>query len=777
MQNTTSSYHLKLVRALSLLALVALLGSCSNMRYLEDGQQLYTGSKVILESDEKIDNKNEIISELEGVIRPQPNERFLIWRPRLWFYNIAGESPQRGLRKWMKNRIGRPPVLWEQFDGQRSQRLIENRLFNRGFFDAQVEFIPIEKEKRAKAEFRVLLPQPYTIDEIFPLDAEGEIATPINASLENTRLRQGQSYQLSRLRSERQRISRDLRDEGYFFFNPDFLVFRADTTIGDRRVNLALALSPGIPANAKKQFTIRNIYIHAEHSLDSDRSGAPADTLYLGEGYYIISNNGLFKTSTLQRAVFFEKGKIYNTQDHDLTINHLMGLNVFKFVNVRFTEVSDNDTPQMDVNVFLTPMEKKSLGVEVRGVSKSNDFAGPGLTASFTNRNFLRGAEQFSLNLDGAYEMLLGRSETRRASSTELGITSELTIPRFVAPFGIGEIYPFFVPRTRIVLGLNYLNRTDAFSVYSIRSQFGYQWNQSVALQHRFNPFVFNIFTLGTIAPEYEDFFTQEVLLRRGLFEQFLLGSEYSFYYNSQLKGRRKHAWYFNYNIDLSGNTLYLLFDGLGLGEKQDDGGYGILNQSFSQYTKTDFDLRYYLDMGHGQRIASRLIAGVGIPYGNSTTLPYVKLFTIGGSNSIRAFQPRSLGPGAYNPPDTMMTTFNIYQSGEIKLELNVEYRFDLSNIVKGALFADAGNIWNLEEREGAPGGQFKSSEFLNQIALGTGAGLRFDFTFLILRLDLAFPLAVPFDDSPGYFQPIRPLERSWRRDNLVLSFAIGYPF
>jgi outer membrane protein insertion porin family len=170
-------------------------------------------------------------------------------------------------------------------------------------------------------------------------------------------------------------------------------------------------------------------------------------------------------------------------------------------------------------------------------------------------------------------------------------------------------------------------------------------------------------------------------------------------------------------------------------------------------------------------------MAGLGVPYGNSNVLPYVKSFTSGGSNGLRAFPPRSVGPGAYVPPDTLLSTLNIYQSGELKLEMNLEYRFSITNIVKGALFADAGNIWNTRERERAPGGKFDSSIFLEQIALGAGFGLRFDVTFFILRLDLAFPLAVPYDSSSGYFQPLQPFERQWRRDNLLLNFAIGYPF
>ncbi len=771
------TYHfLILSKFLALAALLFSLGSCSAVRYLDEGQKLYTGSKINIESEEKVEDKREVVSELNRVIRPRPNERVMWWRYRVWFYNVAGEDPQGRLRKWMKNRIGREPVLWSDFDGERTVRLLENRLFNMGYFDAVVNFEPIEKEKKASAEFHVNLPLPFRITDVLPLDDSREVAEFINSSMENTLLSEGQIYRLSRLRKERERISKHVRDEGFFFFNPDFIIFRADTTVGNRNVKLALALNRATPPNAFQPYAIRNTVINANHTLETDSTREPSDTISLDNNVWIINNNNLFKPATLERAVFFEHEKLYNTSDHDVTLNHLMGLGVFKFVNLRFSEVNEGDTPMLDLQVQLTPMEKKNLGIEIRGVSKSTGFIGPGLTLSFSNRNFLGGAEHFSINLDGAYEVLMGGRD-RSATSLEAGISSELTIPRFVVPFGLSGINPMYLPRTKIALNFNYLSRTDAFSVTSFRSQFGYEWRQSVTSNYRFFPLVFNVFSLGTISEQYEEFFSREVLFRRGLFEQFLLGSEFSFSWNTQLRGQQKHAWYFNYNLDLSGNLAYLLLDGLSLGKEGDEGDYEIINRSFSQYSKTDFDIRYYLDLGRGQRLVSRFAAGAGIAYGNSTTLPYVKLFTTGGSNSIRAFHPRSLGPGSYNTPDSLAGTFDIYRSGDMKLEINLEYRFDLTNIIKGAVFADAGNIWNLKEQENVPGGKFDSSEFLSQIALGTGAGLRFDFTFFILRLDLAFPLAIPYDDSPQFFQSIQPFDRQWRRDNLILNLAIGYPF
>ncbi len=757
--------------------LIMILSSCSNLRYLDEGQQLYTGSKVKIEAEEKITNKGEVVSELERVIRPKPNEKLLFWRPRLWFYNVAGEDPGNALTRYMKNTIGRPPVLFEDFSVDRSLQLIENRLFNMGFFDPQIDFNINEMQKKADVKFIVTLNPAFTIAELLPVESDTEIAGHINESLDESLIKPGRDYRLSILREERERITQHLKELGYFFFHPDFLIFRADTTAGIREVSLTPALKPNIPSNARKRFYIRNTHINTAFTLVGEQE--TTDTIYMGEGVYLLNNNGDFKPSTLKRAIFFEKDKLYNSNDHDLTLNHLTGLGVFRFVNLRFIEVREENNENksfLDLRVQLSPMDKKNLSAEIRGVVKENtNFAGPGLSVAFNNRNFLGGAENFSINLDGAYETNFGGPDDR-ANLWETGASAELSVPRFIIPFGTLNLSPRFIPRTRIGLSINYRSLTNEFSISSLRGNFGYLWNQSVTTQFRFEPFVINIFSPRSISDEYEQIF-QEEQQRRGLFEQFLLGSEFSYYYNSQLRRQRKHAFYFNYNIDLSGNVAWLLLNGLNIADTLEAGGYGIFNQSFSQYTRNDFDLRYYLDMGQSQKLVTRLAAGIGIPYGNSSTMPYIKLFTTGGSNSIRAFQPRSVGPGTYSTPDTLQTTFNIYQSGDIKLELNLEYRFSMTSIIKGAIFADAGNVWNLQERERTPGGKFESSEFLNQMALGTGFGLRFDFTFFLLRLDLAFPLAVPYDDSTGYFQSIRLLEKSWRRDNLLLNLAIGYPF
>ena len=824
-----------------LLLLIA--SSCSNLRYLEDGQYLYTGSKIQFESDEKIGELPKLETELNRVIRPVPNQHILFWRPRLWLYNVAGEPTGRGVRHLMKNRFGRPPVLFNLADVERSQRLMENRLFNMGYFDASVAYTIHQKEQTARVNYIVGLRSPYLFGNLYdmqPVQAmpdtlpvpsgtgpdtlpdvlpgvrpdtlpgvlpgvipdtlpdpshgsqgfllpnhagvssarvNDSLSIHINALLAETTIIEGSPYRLSQLRAERVRIDRGLKQRGYFFFHPDHILFLADTTNGLRRADIHPTIKPDMPMRARQPYRIGNMTVEADYMVHSHVEGERDDGVQIRDGVTLFDAERQFKPVLIDRAIFLEPGDIYNLDDHNQSIRHLTGLGVFRFVNMRFLPRMEEDHHYLDVHVMLSPASKKRLSAELRGVSKSNNFAGPGLRASFSNINLLGGAEHFDLSLTASYEALIsGRLDP--ASAWEFGVEAGLTVPRFLMPFLFRSGSQQFVPKTKLSLGVNFLNRTDAFGLTSVKAQYGYEWNQSLIIRHRFSPMVFNLFVLGQVSDQLDRVLATGALLRRGLFEQFILGSEYSWFYNSQLRDQeeRLNDYYANINIDLAGNLLYG-FSVLAGREPDSDGVHDLFGQGFAQYVRTDVDLRYYRRLGGQQRIATRLVAGVGLPYANSETLPYLKLFSVGGSNGIRAFHPRTLGPGTYAPPDTLAGRFNIYQSGEVKLEMSAEYRFGITSLLKGALFADAGNVWRLQDHEEIPGGRFQWDSFYKQIALGTGAGIRLDATFFILRLDLAFPLAVPSRERESFFEPVRPLSRSWRRENLVFNLAIGYPF
>ncbi len=753
---------------------ILLLGSCTGLRKLPEDELLYKGSKIHIEQVEEFKDDRPVERELRRVLRPVPNSTFLMSRPRLWMYQVSGEPTGRGLRHWMRNRLGEEPVLFDEASLERNLRLLENRLFNMGYFDARLDHHTDSAKRTVAVHYHLGLRAPYSILSVQKVEGDSQLAIAINKALEETTLRPGLPYSLEALRRERRRIDNELKQAGYFYFHPDHILFRADTLAGPRQIRLYTTIKPDIPVAATRQYRIRNILVQADYMTPA-ASGQQRDTLYLGEGIRFVDALQQFDPAAIKRSVFLRRDSLYRVRDHDRTLNHLMSLGIFQFINMRFQPAEEAGEAVLDVRVLLTPLERRSVSAELRGVTKSNHFAGPGLNTEFTNHNLFSGAESFRLSLSGAYESLVGRQRT--ASSREFGLDGTLSFPRFLLPRGWKASAEVLAPKTNLSMGINYMSRTDAFSLVSLQAQYGYVWNRDLATQFRVSPLVFNLYVLGNVDEEMEGVLIGGSLLRRGLFEQFVVGGQYSYIYNSRLKEARETDWFFQFNLDLSGNIAYLLMRGLPGVSPLEDGGYGLFRQSFAQYARGDVDLRHYRQLGEGHRLVSRIFLGAGIPYGNSDVMPYVKQFVIGGSNSVRAFHPRSLGPGTYSPDQEDVIGYNIYQTGELKLEANLEYRFDITNLFKGAFFLDAGNIWRLREDEEVPGGTFSPDSFYREIAVGAGTGLRIDASFFILRFDFAFPLANPAVDSDGFFDPVRLHDRSWRRDNLVFSLAIGYPF
>jgi outer membrane protein insertion porin family len=755
--------------------MLMLLSSCSGLRGLEEGQQLYTGASIHFEEVEPFDEQRNVERELERVLRPKPNSTFLFMRPRLWMYQKAGEPAGKGLRHWMKNRFGEEPVLFEGVDVERNLRLIRNRLYNMGYFDAGLSFRLDTTSSKAHLHYNALLRPPYRFGDIFPVSEDTPMAEVINSVTEESLIITDEPYSLDVLKRERQRINNALKKQGYFYFHPDHMLFRADSSANYRTVDIYSTIKSDKPPVSERQYRIGNIYIHADYLTDASLGQPDPDTLVIDDGLFFFDAMQQFKPKTIARAIFFKKDSIYDIDDHDRSLNHLISLGTFQFVNMRFSARENEGVHYLDVRVLLTPIRRKSLTAEVRGVTRSNNFAGPGISASFTNHNLLKGAEVLKLAVNAAYETLIGRQVS--ASSREFGLDATLSFPRFVILFN-RETYPEVLsPKTNISMGINFMGRTDAFNLTTMNAQYGYVWSHKPVNQFRVSPVAFSLYTLGVIDESIEGILVGGTLLRRGLFEQFVIGGQYSYVYNSRLQPDAGNDWYFHVNLDLSGNLAYLLMHNVMGVSPVDDNVYGLFNQGFAQYTRVDADLRRYFNMGGDRQLVSRLFIGTGFPYGNSDMLPYVKQYVIGGANSVRAFQPRSLGPGSYVPEGDSQAAYNIYHTGELKLEANLEYRFGISGIFKGALFADAGNIWRWKEVEEVPGGQFDVNSFYEQIALGVGTGLRIDAGFFLLRFDFAFPLANPTIDSKGFFDPVHLGRGEWRRDNLVFSLAIGYPF
>ncbi|MGB8191477.1 MAG: BamA/TamA family outer membrane protein, partial [Chitinophagaceae bacterium] len=429
------------------------------------------------------------------------------------------------------------------------------------------------------------------------------------------------------------------------------------------------------------------------------------------------------------------------------------------------------DTPRLDAYYYLTPFPSQSLRLELTGSTKSNNLTGSQVTVSWRNRNTFRGGELLTINASvGSEYQYSGLSQAY--NTYRLGVDATITWPRFVTPFfDVPQKRSPFVPRTNLEVGYEAINRSKLYTLNSFRGALGYAWKESVRREHQLYPININFVQPGNVTPLYDSVANKNPTLQKVIERQFILGSYYIFNINQLANNPPANAFYFNGLVDISGNIA-----GLVVAKNKTTNTKQLFGSDFAQYIKTEADLRYYRKVGLVSVLANRLIVGIGYPYGNSRELPFIKQFFVGGTNSIRAFRSRSLGPGSYQVPDT--TIFLPDQSGDIKLEANTEFRAKLYSVIHGAVFIDAGNVWLYRDNPLKPGGKF-SKDFVSELAVGSGVGLRFDFSFFVLRLDLAFPLRKPYlpKGERWVFDQIKFGNREWRKNNLILNLGIGYPF
>ena len=762
---------------------LSLASSCSNTKYLPENESLYTGSSVTVNNTPKLTVKEKKVlrSDLNNLTRPRPNSAILGLRIKLFAYNIAGKNPKRkGIRGWLKYKVGEPPVLLSSVDLEHNSKVLQNHLENNGFFQAVVPYDTVVKKKRARAVYKPNAGNQYTIKEVHfstydtihvPIDStvlQKYIAQTANKSL----LKPGNPYNLEVIKAERLRIDAFLKENGFYFFHPEYILVDVDSTVGNTQVNLYVKVKPTLPDNAGKVYTINDIYIYSNYSLNSTAIDTNRSHAMFHKGYYVVDEKKFYKPKLFEQSMQFSQEDVYNRTDHNASITRLVNLGVFKFVKNRFEVVTADTFPRLNVYYYLTPMPKKSLRAEVGGLTKSNNMTGSEISAGFTNRNTFRGGEILSVKGSIGTEVQYS-GQSKGYNSFRFGAEANLSIPQFYAPLFKIDHRGSFIPRTNIQLGFDFLTKQELYSLTSYKVQLGYKWKESILKEHELNPISIQYVQPFKVTDLYKSQINDNITLKKVIDTQFILGSNYTYNFNQLLGNRPTQGMYFNGNVDLSGNVAGLISGANAKKGKTKE----ILNAPFSQYFKLETDFRYYYPLGLGNVLANRIIIGIGIPYGNSKELPFIKQYFIGGNSSLRGFRSRSVGPGRYVPPPNR-AGFLPDQSGDLKLELNSEYRAKLFSIVEGAVFVDAGNIWLLNEHPLKPGAKF-TKEFLSELAVDAGVGLRFDITILILRLDLAFPLRRPVlpRGERWVINEIDVINRDWRKQNFVFNLAIGYPF
>ncbi len=757
-------------------AFAGILLSC-NTKYLAEGEMLYIGSDINIVSDTiKKKEKKELKSALEDNLVPKPNSSFLGLRPKLFFYNITKEPEKdKGFRYWMKYKLGEAPVLISDVDREFNKDIIENYSENKGYFNVRATYDTVSKNKKAKVIYTVHPGARYLISNVnFPADSS-VINQEIQKTTEKTFLKKGDPFDLDVIKAERERIDNSLKEKGFYYFHPDNIVVQADSTVSkNQEVELIVKLKNDTPQLAKEQFTINNVIVFSDYDIRRRANRtyeipmhSDSLTAHTYNDIYVVDPDKKFKPIIFDRALYFKKGDLYNRADHNLTLNRLISLGVFKFVKNEFV-VSDSLNHQFDAYYLLTPRELQSLRLEALGRTNSANYAGSEVNLNWTHRNIFRGAEQLKISTYGAFDVQIGGPKDAN-NLFRAGANAQLSIPRIVAPFRFPSSSAF-VPRTNITLGYEFQNRTKYYTLNNFNASFGYVWKENVRKEHDLKLIDITLVQPANVTPLYDSIAVTPAL-RRVVERQLIFGPVYTYTYTNTMLPR-SNTIYYRGMLDLAGNLTGLLSGANAKNGNQKE----IFDIPFSQYAKMENDFRFYHKFTDKTSFASRIIAGIAYPYGNSEYIPFSRQFFAGGSNSIRAFRARTLGPGSYDPRNN--NGFYFDQSGDIKLELNAEYRANIVRFLNVAAFADAGNIWLVNEDTSRPGSKF-SKDWLSEIAVGAGVGLRLDFNILILRLDLAMPLRIPYYEKGDRwtFDKINFGSSQWRRDNLILNIAIGYPF
>jgi len=760
-----------------LISICMLLFACSGTRHLPKGEKLYTGAEIKLVSTDKASggiNKGLIKTLAKASVRPLPNSSYFGMRPQLMLYMSAGENPKSKFKKWLR-KIGQAPVLMSAVKPQVTTAVIDSKLFNIGIFNSMTEFSIVDKKKTASVVYTSYVHARYKVKAIEYSIPDDSLSKVIHLGMNMTVIHEGDEYNLDLLKLERVRIDAVLKDRGYFYFNPDYLLFKADTSDVSHTVSLKLTLKDSIPENALTVYRIRNVFINQNYSLSDVPKDSTIDTVMYRRTVYLgKANEQNINPRVISRSVFLRKKQIYSRENHNITLNRLMSMGNFKFVQVKFSESDTTANGYLDVTILMTPMPKYTFRTELDLVSKSNNYTGPQLNLSVLNRNTFKGAELLNLTMAGSFETQLGQGTN--LFSYSLNPQAELTFPRFLVPFNI-KSHSRYNPKTRLLLSYNFLKRVNYFNMNTFQFIYGFKWKESIRVDQEFNPVNISYTTIGNQSQTFKDLLVANPFLAKSYEEQFIAGGSYSFTYNEQMLPAKKTQLYFHFAAETAGN-LFSLANLIGGNKISSDQPSKVVGTIYSQFAKLSVEGRAFYNFPDKNKIALRLFAGVANPYGNSSVMPYSKQFFSGGPNSIRAFQINSVGPGTYHQRNDTIVFLQL--GGDIKLEMNAEYRFGIYRFLKGALFVDAGNVWLQKSNLSNTGSPFLFSTFLNEMAVGAGVGLRLDVSFFILRFDLAMPLRKPWlmpENQRWVINQIDFGSSTWRSQNLLLNIAIGYPF
>ena len=742
-----------LKRLLILLFLLLVLVACNTTKFVPQGQYLLNDVRIKVQ-----DTKEVPPADLMKYVQQKQNTEILgFWKLQLDIYNTAPEDTAKWTSKNAR-KLGEAPVVFSPELADASCTQLKRAMHNKGYFQAEVDTLMKKKDRKINLTYQITAKQPYYIGEYRVLIGENEQLEQI-ANNERVMLVHGSmQFDADMLNQERQRVAQSMRRRGYYYFDQELLYFVADSNQVSRQIDVTMRLKDNIEeenvSKVFRRYKVARVYFHVDY--DPARIPDDAEMLANDKGNYIFTWVGkkLIRDNVLIRNCPIRPGDPYSEAIVERAYAKLNQLAPVKYVDISFEEVSANE---LDCHVVLSRGKLNSVSAEIEGTYSAGDW-GVAAGVGYVNRNIFRGAEEFSVNGRASYEWRQngGRAIEGKASA-------ELKFPSAVS----------------VNLDYNFQNRPDEYTRNIFGAGLNYTLQQPrVGLRHQFRFIDVSYVYLPWISDAFREQFLQSTNILKYSYENhFIVGIGYSGNYTS-FRARNPHRSYWNvyYNVETAGNLLRGLSKPLKLPVDPESGNYTLFKTQFAQFAKADVSATYNQMLHPNHRVVLHAELGLAVPYGNSQTIPFEKRYFAGGANSVRGWSARTLGPGGYKGNGKLIDFNN--QSGDIRLNLNVEYRAKVWSIIELAAFFDAGNIWTIFDYEAQPNGVFRFNEFYKQIAMAYGVGLRLDFSFFIFRVDLGVKLYDPslLYDGSGKQWRTKGNGLRWK-DDMALHFAIGYPF
>jgi outer membrane protein insertion porin family len=766
--------HIKL--AIPFFIITLLISSCNVRRFLPQGEKLYRGSILKIDKNAATTTSTKSLKKIAQLaITPKPNKYILGQPYKVWWWYVIGETKkEKGLKAFLRKKLGEPPVLSSRVNAKATAENVQSLMENFGYFHTTVQGDTINVGSYyVKAKYLAQVMPQYKIANVeWVGDSSTLFKTLQNNSKKNSLLKVGKPYRLSDITTERDRLDLFVKTKGYYFFNPDYIMAYVDSTVGNHKVNLYVNIKKSIPDEAKYAYKINDIYVYPNYSLASSNMDTAKNNYVVYDKIKINDIQHKFKPNLFTTTITFKPGNTYNSKQQNATLNRLIGLGAFKFVKNKYEVVKDTlkkDTlHSLNVYYYLTAAKKKFIQFQIDGATKENNFVGSQLSINWKNRNTWKGAEQLAAKVYGGYET--STNTNIRVNNLRLGSEVSLVLPKYAIPFFKIKENNFYPPKTSLLLGYEWFKKDIFFIKNIFRFQYEFTWKPNTKTQFTLTPIAISYLQAKNITDSFKKEIINNPSLLLSVYSEAVLGSFISYTRNSNFKVS-KIKTYFNASVELSGNIAGAL-TGAKLYRSKN-----IFGVPFAQYVKLDADYHFTKKLKNKIEWANRVQLGVGIPYNNSKLLPFTKLYTIGGSSSIRGFRTRTLGPGSYKPTINDQRFFQII-GGDFKLLANTELRLPITNQLSTAIFLDAGNVWTKDTLLFGVQGKL-TKNFVKEIAVATGVGIRVDITVLLIRIDLGMPIRKPYlpEKERWVLSNLNFTSAAWRKENLLLNVAIGLPF